>query len=540
MNLVGNLTPHSYDQILALLVFLPVLSAIALIALHRAGCRVQRLISATSVGILLLAAIYLLAIGAGNSPQVYPMGDWPAPFGIVWVYDRLSGLMLLLTAILGVISLTYAIATNEDHRGAHFHALFQAQLFGLNGAFLTGDVFNLFVFFEVLLLASYGLMLHGGGAARSKAGLHYMIINLVGSTLFLFAVGALYGVLGTLNLADLAVRIGQAPTNLYGIIAAASLMLFVVFAIKAAAFPLYLWLPGTYAETSAPVAALFAIMTKVGLYAMLRVHGTLFDEHTAPASLVHLISPWEIWLGILTLIMATLGVLAAMNLRRQVAYLILASVGTLLIAMGVNTTESISAALYYWIHTTLLSAGFFLLADIIRRCRGDDGWAVHPAMPRATLIGGLFFIYAMGMAGLPPLTGFFGKAMILHSVLNSPLMGAIFAVILISSVMLVIALARSGNTLFYRVDHQEHPAVPQNTSFSALLAVFTPLALALVMVLAALPLTGWLHGTSVQIKDTPSYIHRALDPAVSRMHAQEPHQPEFEPVLPHAPLSEPK
>jgi multicomponent K+:H+ antiporter subunit D len=175
-------TPHSFDQILALLVFLPVLSAIVLIALQRAGWRLQRLISAVSVVILLLAALYLMISGAGNTPQVYPMGDWPAPFGIVWVYDRLSGLMLLLTAILGAISLTYAIATNEDHRGAHFHALFQAQLFGLNGAFLTGDVFNLFVFFEVLLLASYGLMLHGGGAARSKAGLHYMVINLVGST----------------------------------------------------------------------------------------------------------------------------------------------------------------------------------------------------------------------------------------------------------------------------------------------------------------------------------------------------------------------
>ena len=518
--------PHSFDQLLALIVFLPVLSAIVLIALNRAGWRLQRSISAASVGILLIATLYLMLSGAGDTPQVYPMGDWPAPFGIVWVYDRLSGLMLLLTAILGAVSLTYAIATDEDHRGAHFHALFQAQLFGLNGAFLTGDVFNLFVFFEVLLLASYGLMLHGGGALRSKAGLHYMVINLVGSTLFLFAVGALYGVLGTLNLADLAVRIGQAPSTLYGIIAAASLMLFVVFAIKGAAFPLYLWLPGTYAETSAPVAALFAIMTKVGLYAMLRVHGTLFDAHTAPASLVHLITPWETWLGIVTLIMATLGVLAAMNLRRQVAYLILASVGTLLIALGMNTTESISAALYYWIHTTLLSAGFFLLADIIRRSRGDDGWRVHPAMPRATLVGGLFFIYAMGMAGLPPLTGFFGKAMILHSVMDSPLMAAIFAVVLITSVILVIALARSGSTLFYRVDQQEQSVAAQNVAPIALMAVFAPLVLAVVMVVAALPLTAWLYGTSVQIKDTPVYIHQALDPAVSRLHIQEPLQPE--------------
>lgn len=529
-----DLMPHSFDQLLALLVFLPILSAAVLVALHKAGWQIQRLISATSVGILLVTAVYLLLSGAGNTPQIYPMGDWPAPFGIIWVYDRLSGLMLLLTAILASISLAYAIATNEDHRGAHFHALFQAQLFGLNGAFLTGDVFNLFVFFEVLLLASYGLMLHGGGTARSKAGLHYMVINLVGSTLFLFAVGALYGVLGTLNIADLAVKIGQAPSDLYGVIAAASLMLFVVFAIKAAAFPLYLWLPGTYAETSAPVAALFAIMTKVGVYAMLRVHGTLFDAATAPASLVQLISPWEVWLGVLTLIMATLGVLAAMNLRRQVAYLILASVGTLLIALGVNTTESISAALYYWIHTTLLSAGFFLLADIIRRSRGDDRWHILPAMPRATLLGGLFFIYAMGMAGLPPLTGFFGKVMILHSVLGSPQMAALFAVILISSVLMVIALARSGSTMFYRVDHQEAPVAAQKVTPLALFAVFTPLLLAGAMVLLALPLTNWLHSTSTQIKDTPVYISYALNPNVSRLHRQEPQQLPTKPTLPSA------
>lgn len=526
-------TPHSFDQLLALVVFLPVLAMIALIALHRAGWWLQRLISGISVGIFLVTTLYLLASGAGNTPQVYPMGDWPAPFGIVWVYDRLSGLMLLLTAILGAISLTYAIATNEDHRGAHFHALFQAQLFGLNGAFLTGDVFNLFVFFEVLLLASYGLMLHGGGAARSKAGLHYMVINLVGSTLFLFAVGALYGVLGTLNLADLAVKIGEAPASLYGIIAAASLMLFVVFAIKGAAFPLYLWLPGTYAQTSAPVAALFAIMTKVGLYAMLRVHGTLFDAHTAPASLVQLVSPWETWLGIITLIMATFGVLAAMNLRRQVAYLILASIGTLLIALGVNTTESISAALYYWMHTTLLSAGFFLLADIIRRNRGRDDWNVYPAMPKATLIGGLFFAYALGMAGLPPLTGFFGKVMILHAVLDSPLMAAIFAVVLITSVLLVIALARSGSTLFYRVDHQEQP-IAEHTTTLALIAVFIPLILSALMVVGAQPLTAWLHGTSMQITNTPAYIRAVMNPSTSRMHGQESQPRQLENNAPHA------
>ncbi|HUX83105.1 MAG TPA: monovalent cation/H+ antiporter subunit D [Halothiobacillus sp.] len=499
---------------LTLPVFLPVFSAVLLILLHRRSIRLQRIVSGSSVALLLAVVVALLVSGAGNQHLVYPMGDWPAPFGIVWVYDRLAGLMLLLTAGLAAISFIYTVATDEDHRGPHFHALFQAQLFGLNGAFLTGDVFNLFVFFEVLLLASYGLMLHGGGARRSRAGLHYMVINLIGSTLFLFAVGALYGVLGTLNIADLAQKLGQAPVQDYGIIAAASLLLFVVFAIKAAAFPLYLWLPATYAETSAPVAALFAIMTKVGLYAMLRVHGTLFDAHTAPAAFVNLIGPWQIWLGILTLVMATLGVLAAQNLRRQVAYLILASVGTLMIALGMRTEAALSATLYYWIHTTVLSAGFFLLADMIRRGRtnGDD-WAPAPPITRMVLLGSLFFVYALAMAGLPPLTGFVGKILILSAAVDQPLRTPIFATILITSLLAVIALARSGNRLFYRVD-QPTTGVPLAAGPNRLgwIAVMSPIFVAVLMVIAANPLSSWLDQTSAQINATPDYIHAVLNP----------------------------
>lgn len=500
---------------LALPVFLPVFSAVLLILLHRRSIRLQRIVSGSSVALLLAVVGALLVSGAGNQHLVYPMGDWPAPFGIVWVYDRLAGLMLLLTAGLAAISFIYTVSTDEDHRGPHFHALFQAQLFGLNGAFLTGDVFNLFVFFEVLLLASYGLMLHGGGARRSRAGLHYMVINLIGSTLFLFAVGALYGVLGTLNIADLAQKLGQAPVQDYGIIAAASLLLFVVFAIKAAAFPLYLWLPATYAETSAPVAALFAIMTKVGLYAMLRVHGTLFDAHTAPAAFVDLIGPWQIWLGIMTLVMATLGVLAAQNLRRQVAYLILASVGTLMIALGMRTEAALSAALYYWIHTTVLSAGFFLLADMVRRGRTNgDNWASAPPITRMVLIGSLFFIYALAMAGLPPLTGFVGKILILSAALDQPLRTPIFATILITSLLAVIALARSGTRLFYRVD-QPVTSMPSVAGPNRLgwIAVMSPILIAVLMVIAANPLSSWLDQTSTQINATPDYIHAVLNPA---------------------------
>jgi len=501
---------------IALPVLLPIVSAALLLLMRGRGLKFQRAFNGLSVAILLAAVVWLLFSGAAEHRLVYPLGDWPAPFGIVWVYDRLSGLMLVLTALLAAISLTYAIATGEDRNGAHFHPLFQAQLFGLNGAFLTGDVFNLFVFFEVLLLASYGLMLHGGGRKRTRAGLHYVVVNLVGSTLFLFAVGALYGTLGTLNLADLAQRVAHVPPADVGLVAAASLMLFVVFAIKAAAFPLYLWLPGTYAETSAPVAALFAIMTKVGLYAMLRVHGTMFgdDPHSA---LYALISPWLLWLGLITLIMATLGILAAQVLRRQIAYLILASVGTIMIALGLNSPAALSGGLYYWIHTTLLSAGFFLLADIIRRGRGDTGDRLvpGPTMPTIVFTGSIFFVYALTLAGLPPMTGFFGKLLILHAALGNEMRTPIFAAVLMTSLLIVIALARSGSRLFYRATepHLPHAVTSPRLRTWQWLTVFVPLAVSVAMVLGANPVSHWLDATSAQTRDTAGYIHAVFDQA---------------------------
>lgn len=253
----------------------PLLTGIALVLLRGSATRVRRSVSMTAAVILVIVALQLLTASADGSIAVYRLGNWPAPFGIVLVADRLATAMVALTALLGACALLYAIQ-GADRAGRHFHVLFQFQLFGLNGAFLTGDLFNLFVFFEVLLIASYGLLLHGGGKLRTRAGLHYVVVNLIGSTLFLFAVGTLYGVLGTLNLAHIAQRMADLPEREAGIASAAGLLLFVVFALKAALAPLHLWLPAAYANTSAPVAALFAIMTKVGAYAILRIYTLVF------------------------------------------------------------------------------------------------------------------------------------------------------------------------------------------------------------------------------------------------------------------------
>ncbi|MEQ8772428.1 MAG: proton-conducting transporter membrane subunit, partial [Erythrobacter sp.] len=265
-----------------------------------------RILSALSTLLILASALALFQTARDGTITTYELGDWPAPFGIVLVLDRLSALMVLLTSVLAVFVLAHAVWTGLDRRGMHFHPLFQFQLLGLNGSFLTGDLFNLFVFFEVLLIASYGLMLHGQGQQRLHAGVKYVVVNLVGSTLFLIAVGILYGVTGTLNMADMALRVAQAPAGDQPLIRVGAQLLVAVFALKAALLPLHLWLPQTYASTSPTVAALFAILTKAGVYPIIRVTVLIFGAEAGAAAFAPAV--WMLPAAMLTILAGYFGV----------------------------------------------------------------------------------------------------------------------------------------------------------------------------------------------------------------------------------------
>lgn len=504
-------------QLTAWAVLLPLIAGFVLLFARMGGLRLQRSLNLLVVLGLVFISIEMVKLSLTGVHQVYLAGNWIAPFGIVFVLDQLSALMVLITSLLALGALWYAIATKYDKQGSHFHVLFQLQLFGLNGAFLTGDLFNLFVFFEVLLLASYGLLLHGGGRLRTKAGLHYVVINLIGSTLFLFAVGALYGTVGTLNIADMAAKISVAPSEDLGLIAAAGLLLLVVFGVKAAMFPLYLWLPNAYAQTSAPVAALFAIMTKVGIYSIIRVHGTIFGEQAG--DLASFYTPWVLGLGLITLLLAAFGVMASRGLREQVAYLVLASVATLLIGVGLNSPQALAATLYYLIHSTLIAGGMFLLADVISRGRGvhEDRFESAPIMPNAILIGSVFMFGAVAMTGMPPLSGFFGKVLILAAALENSWFFAILAVVLVASLLMIIAMARAGSLLFYRTQSVDVlPGEPLNVA--ALGAVIGLLAISPILVIFANPVTAYTELVSIQIFDNATYIEAVLStPATQRV-----------------------
>lgn len=420
-----------------------IVAALSLLARGRRR-RVGAGLSVAGCAALLGIALKLFATASSGAISVYAVGDWPAPFGIVLVLDRLSALMLVLTAGLALVVLCHALLTGVDRKGWHFHPLFQFLLTGLNGAFLTGDLFNLFVFFEVLLIASYGLMLHGQGPARLRAGVQYVVINLVGSIVFLIGVGTLYGVTGTLNMADMAERMAALPAGDQGLAWAGALLLTVVFALKAALLPLHLWLPRTYASTSPVVAALFAIMTKVGVYAIIRTTTLIFGTQ---------VTGWLILpAAIASVVIGFIGVMAARTLREQAAFGVVGSTGTLLVAVALFEPKALAAGLYYLPHTTLTGALLFLVADLVARRRAGYGDAIT-AGPRFANMGPIAVLYLLAgiaLAGMPPLSGFIGKLLILKAAVPHPAAGWIWATILGTTLLAVIALARTGSTLFWK------------------------------------------------------------------------------------------
>ncbi len=491
-------------------VILPALLAPFIILAARFDIVVQRTLSMAGA-VALLAVAVTLWVGAGAGPEAYRLGDWPAPFGIVLVLDHLSALMLVLTGLLAVAVLLHAI-DGFDARGRHFHALFQFQLMGLNGAFLTGDVFNLFVFFEVLLIASYGLMLHGAQEKALRAGVQYVAINLAGSTLFLFAVGLLYGVTGTLNMADLAVKVPLVAEGDRPLIHIAGLLLFAVFAVKAALVPLHFWLPGTYAAAGPPVAALFAIMTKVGAYAILRMSTLVFGANAGGAE-TWLAAPWLVPFGLLTIAVGAVGVLGARRLRDQTCFAVIGSMGTLLATLGLVTPQGTLAALYYLISSTLAGASLFLVCDLVERGRASgDADTIVPTPPfrGQEVVAGLFMLAAILMAGMPPLSGFLGKLLILDAAATHPWQGWIWAVILSMSLIVIVGFGRAGSTVFWKSAALPAAVGPHRPAACGVAAAGTLIAAGAALAAFAAPADAVLSLIAAELHTPAAYIQAVL------------------------------
>ncbi|MGL4234671.1 monovalent cation/H+ antiporter subunit D [Tabrizicola sp.] len=483
-------------------VVLPAIVAALMVIALRGSLRLQRIVGVASILALNAIALALLWSATVHGPEAYFVGDWPAPFGIVLMLDRLSALMVALLAGLALVAVLYAIGSGWDAKGAHFHPLLQFLLMGIGGAFLTGDAFNLFVFFEVLLIASYGLMIHGGGSARTHAGLQYIAFNLIGSSLFLFALALLYGVTGTLNMADLAEKLPTLPEGDMALLRVAAVMLMLVFAIKGALVPLQFWLPGTYANAPGVVAAMFAIMTKIGAYTMLRF-GTLVFPTDLPATNL-LLSTLLLPAGLVTLSVGAIGVLGATTMQRQVAFGGIASMGTSFIAIAHFTPTSSSAALYYILHSTLATALMFLVADLITRRRAHDRLTEPAPIAQSGLIGTLFLAGAIAMAGMPPLSGFIGKLLVLDTWRDHAM--AVWPAVLVSSFLMILGFARAGSQLFWKPSALEAQANAPPKEPLALAATFALLAALAALTIFAGPVTDWLSATAQTLHDPSDYI----------------------------------
>lgn len=491
------------NHLLVLPIILPALTA-ALLLLCGRRITLSRWTSFLSTGILLAVSGLLLKEAVTGAFQTYALSDWIAPFGIILVLDRLSSLMVLLTAVVAFAALFYAMQ-GWDTRGKYFHALFQFQLMGINGAFLTGDLFNLFVFFEVLLIASYCLLMYGFGERRLRASVHYVAINLTGSAVFLIAVSLLYSVTGTLNMAHLAEVVAQSASEDIALIRSSGLMLLGVFGIKAALFPLYFWLPAAYSSAAAPVAALFAIMTKVGVYSILRVTTLIFAGTSGAGA--DITTPWLLPLALLTLVLAALGALAAKRLLELLAYLTIASVGTILIAVSAGGVAGLSGGLFYLLHSTLIISALFLLAELIGQARGEAQDQLHagPELLQPVKLGIAFLVGAMVVAGLPLSSGFLAKLMILQSVIDSASMPWVWGTILGTSLITLIGLARAGSTLFWKTSHQVCAQAIAPTRLQWLPVVFL-LGLSILMVVYAAPIKNYFDATAEQLKNPSQYI----------------------------------
>lgn len=399
------------NNVIVLPLLIPLVTAVILIFCSK-YVRVQRWISAVSIAVNLLVALFIVSQVNNEGIQTLHMGGWQPPYGIVFVADMLAALLVLTTLIVAAACLFYSFRSIGEEREKHyFYAFFQFLLAGVIGSFLTGDLFNLFVCFEVMLIASYALIVLGGTKRQLRETLKYMLINIISSTLFVAAVAYLYGTVGTLNMAHLSLRVAEVQQD--GILSVIGLLFLIVFALKAGLF-LFFWLPGSYSAPPAAVTALFgALLTKVGLYAIIRTFTLIFYHDTGG---IHAVIGW---MAAATMILGSLGAVAYKDLGRILNYNIIISVGFIAFGIATASSDSLNGAVFYLMHDMIAKALLFILGGIIIASAGANKLSdMGGLMKRYPLVGWMFFIVALALVGIPPLSGFLGKVLIVRGGLS--------------------------------------------------------------------------------------------------------------------------
>jgi multicomponent Na+:H+ antiporter subunit D len=494
-----------------MLIVLPIiipLAAAALAIIFWRWRRVQRWIAVFgSVG-LLAAAIALFISVYNHGIQATQMGNWPAPFGITLVADLFSSIMVLVAGVMGLVTTVYSLGSIDARRESFgYYPLLQVLLMGVCGIFLTGDIFNLYVWLEVTLISSFVLMALGGETPQLKGAIVYFVLNLVASVTLLTAIGILYGATGMLNLADLSQVLGVSSEP--GLVVTMSVLFMVAFSIKSAAFPLFFWLPDSYHTPPPAVTAIFsALLTKVGLYALLRLFTLLFIQETAYTHTLILV------IAGFTMVTGVLGAVAQNQMRRLLSFHIISQIGYPLMGLGLLTQRGLAAAIFFMVHVILAKAALFLVSGLVYNLRNTYdlkklGWIYHTN----PLVALLFLFPAASLAGIPPFSGFFAKLGLIMAGLESG-QYVIVAVSLAVSMLTLYSMTKIWAEAFWKKPPDSPVLTSRTARLHPLAVVATAVTAGMTVVLGlwSQPLMSVVSQASAQLLDASEYVRAVLGP----------------------------
>ncbi|MBU8726380.1 MULTISPECIES: Na+/H+ antiporter subunit D [Bacillus] len=430
------------NNLVILPILIPLLAATLLIFMNK-NIMLSRGFSVFASLSAIVCNVYLVQTIFTSGIQTLYLGGWKAPFGIALVADQFAALLVLTASVVGLVTVLFSFQTiGKEKERLFYYSGVQFLLAGVSGAFLTGDIFNLFVFFELLLMASYMLIVLGGSKPQLRESLKYIVFNIISSALFIVGVACLYAVTGTLNMADLSVKIAESGQT--GLITVISILFMIVFGLKAGIFPLYFWLPGSYHAPPAAISALFgALLTKVGLYAIARVFTLIFIHDTG---FTHTLM---VWLAALTVIFGVIGSLAYSDVQKIVIYNIVTAVGVILFGIAANTPASLQGAIYYLIHDMVIKGALFMLAGALFVYAGTNHLKKMGGLIQSQpLLGWMFFISALSLAGIPPLSGFVGKLKIVEGGFSAGYM-TFSILVLLSSLLVLYSIMRIFTLAFW-------------------------------------------------------------------------------------------
>lgn len=492
--------------LLALPILIPFGTAIVAFFLRRT--RWGRWASIAGSALLLGMAILLMREVLSQGIIAAQMGGWQAPFGITLVADYLSAVMVLITAITALAVSTYAAAEISERQAyLGYHALFQVLIAGVCGAFLTGDLFNLYVWFEVMLIASFGLLILGGRKAQIDAGIRYVSMNLVSTIFFLSGIGLLYGMTGTLNMADLSLAVDAVENQ--ALLTVIAMMFMVAFGVKAALFPLFFWLPASYHTPSFSVSAVFAgLLTKVGVYSLMRGFTLIFDQDVAYTHTVLM------WVAGLTMLTGVLGAAAQSDFRKILSFHIISQIGYMILGLAIYTPLAIAGAVFYLVHHIIVKANLFLIAGVARRIAGSTELSrIGGLYKTAPLLAFLFLIPAFSLAGFPPLSGFWAKFILIKAALEAQLWFIAFLALLVG-LLTIYSMSKIWGQAFWE-PHPEgiDPTLKSLSPFTRTMLILPIAGLAMMTVFIGLnpePFVEFAETAAAQLLDPSGYVQTVL------------------------------